>query len=184
MFERFTAKARDVVIRAQADDVARGSDTIRSEHLLAALVQVPDTLALMVLTGFSVTPADVLADIEALGSTPSDSEALASIGIDLDEVRRQVEEAFGPGALDRTMAARGGRRRGHILFDRSAKKVLELALREAIALHHNYIGTEHVLLGMLHTETGAAQRILAARGVQQHVARVMVEELVRGKRAG
>jgi ATP-dependent Clp protease ATP-binding subunit ClpA len=185
MFERFTAKARDVVVRAQAEDVARGADTIRSEHLLAALVQVPDTLALMVLTGFSVTPADVLADIDALGATPSDSEALASIGIDLDEVRRQVEEAFGPGALDRTMAGRDGRRkRGHIPFDRSTKKVLELALREAIALHHNYIGTEHILLGMLHSETGAAQRILAARNVQQHVARVMVEELVRGKRAG
>ncbi len=184
MFERFTAKARDVVVRAQAEDVARGADTIRSEHLLAALVQVPDTLALMVLTGFSVTPADVLADLDALGATPSDSEALASIGIDLDEVRRQVEEAFGPGALDRTMAARGGRKRGHVPFDRSAKKVLELALREAIALHHNYIGTEHILLGMLHSETGAAQRILAARNVQQHVARVMVEELVRGKRAG
>src|SRR3954462_9940002 len=104
MFERFTAKARDVVIRAQAEDVARGADTIRSEHLLAALVQVPDTLALMVLTGFSVAPADLLADVDALGATPSDSEALASIGIDLEEVRRQVEEAFGPGALDRTMA--------------------------------------------------------------------------------
>lgn len=184
MFERFTAKAREVVVGAQGDARSRGSDAIRSEHLLGALVQVPDTLALMVLTGFSVTPADVLADIDGLGTTPSDSEALASIGIDLDEVRRQVEEAFGPGALDRTMAARGGRRRGHIPFDRSAKKVLELALREAIALHHNYIGTEHVLLGMLHTETGAAQRILDTRGVQQHVARVMVEELVRGKRAG
>jgi ATP-dependent Clp protease ATP-binding subunit ClpA len=126
----------------------------------------------------------VLGDIDALGTTPSDGAALASIGIDLDEVRRQVEEAFGPGALDRTMAARGGRRRGHTPFDRSAKKVLELALREAIALHHNYIGTEHLLLGMLHTETGAAQRILAARGVRQHVARVMVEELVRGRQAG
>ncbi|MGI5128984.1 Clp protease N-terminal domain-containing protein [Pseudonocardia sp. CA-107938] len=184
MFERFTAKARDVVIRAQAEDIARGADAIRSEHLLAALVQVPDTIALMVLTGFSVTPADVLADVDALGTTPSDSEALASIGIDLDEVRRQVEEAFGPGALDRTMAARGGRKNGRTPFDRTAKKVMELALREAIALKHNYIGTEHILLGMLHSETGAAQRILAARNVQQHVARVMVEELVRGKRAG
>ncbi len=184
MFERFTAKAREVVVGAQADAKARGADSIRSEHLLGALVQVPDTLALMVLTGFSVSPADVLADIDALGNVPSDSDALASIGIDLDEVRRQVEEAFGPGALDRTMAARGGRKRGHVPFDRSAKKVLELALREAIALKHNYIGTEHVLLGMLHGEPGAAARILGARGVQQHVARVMVEELVRGKRAG
>lgn len=185
MFERFTARAREVVVGAQADATARDADAVRSEHLLASLVRVPDTLALVVLTGFSVTPADLLADIDALGTTPSDGEALASIGIDLDEVRRQVEEAFGPGALDRAMAGRGGgRRRGRTAFDRSAKKVLELALREAVRMKHNYIGTEHVLLGMLHTETGAAQRILDARGVRQHAARVMVEELVRGKRAG
>lgn len=184
MFERFTAKARDLVTGAQADARARGADTVRSEHLLAALVAVPDTIALMVLTAFSVTPDDVLADVDELGTLPSDSDALASIGIDLDEVRRQVEEAFGPGALDRTMAAHGGRRRGHVPFDRTAKKVLELALREAIALKHNYIGTEHILLGMLHADTGAAQTVLDARGVRQHAARVIVEELVRGRRAG
>lgn len=189
MFERFTDKARRVVVLAQ--DAARGrqAGTIRTEHLLAALFEVPDNLALAVLDGFGVTKADVLADIDRLpgaGPAPSDADALAALGIDLDEVRRQVEDAFGAGALDRTRAAAGRawRRGGHIPFEREAKKVLELALREAVRMTHNYIGAEHILLGMLHSETGAGQRILLARGVRQDAARVVVEELVRTRRAG
>ncbi len=106
--------------------------------------------------------------------------------VDLDEVRRQVEDAFGPGALDRTRAAGGRAKRwfaGHIPFDRSAKKVMELGLREA-RLEHGYIGCEHILLGMLHSETGAAHRVLVGRGVSQDASRVIVEELVRARRAG
>ena len=184
MFERFTGKAREVVVAARADAVARGADAISSEHLLAAIARTPDTIARMVLTGFSVAPDDLLADIDALKTRLSDDEALAGIGIDLGAVRRQVEQAFGPGALDRTMAARRKSKRWPLPFDRSAKKALELALREAIALKHNYVGIEHILLGMLHAETGAAQQILAARGVMQRPARIMVEELVRGQQAG
>ena len=90
----------------------------------------------------------------------------------------------GPGALDRTRAGRKGRWfAGHIPFDRSAKKVLELALREAIRMGHGHIGCEHVLLGLLHAE-GSARTILLARGARLDTARVMVEELVRGRRAG
>ena len=191
MFERFTAKARQVVTGAQAVAVGDGEDTIRSEHLLTALYQVPDNLALMVLQGFSVRREDVAEDLERARTqgrmTPSDAEALASIGIDLDEVRRQIEEAFGPGALDRTRAAgsRGVRwPGGHIPFGKEAKKVLELALREALALGHNYIGCEHILLGMLHPETGTAGQVLRSRGLRQDAARIIVEELVRGRRAG
>jgi hypothetical protein len=119
--------------------------------------------------------------------TPSDAEALASIGIDLDQVRRQIEEAFGPGALDRTRPPAGRRGRwssGHLPFEKETKKVLELSLREALALGHNYIGCEHILLAMLHAETGTAGQILRARGVRQDAARIIVEELVRGRRAG
>jgi len=189
MFERFTDKARRVVVGAQAEARERSADSIRTEHLLAALFTVPDNLAVTVLTAHGVTRADILADIDRLrgaGPAPSDAEALATLGIDLDEVRRQVEEAFGPGALDRTRAAigRDGKAGGHIRFDRSAKKVLQLALREAILLGHNYIGTEHILLGMLHTEVGAAHHILAGRGVHQGPVRVMVEELVNRRKAG
>jgi len=189
MFERFTDRARTTVVLAQQVARERKADAIRSEHLLLALYRVPDNLALTVLAAHDVRQADVEADVERLegGNAASDADALATLGIDLDEVRRQVEEAFGPGALDRTRAAGGRVRRwfaGHIPFDRTAKKVMELALREALRLEHDYIGCEHILLGMLHSGTGAAQRILAARGVSQDVSRVIVEQLVRARRAG
>jgi ATP-dependent Clp protease ATP-binding subunit ClpA len=187
MFERFTEKARLVVVGAQEQARERGADAIRSEHLLAALFAVPDNLAVTVLGALGVDRDVVEAEVGKLrpdGTPIPDAEALATLGIDLDEVRRQVEEAFGPGALDRTRAAAGRRPRGHIPFDRTAKKVMQLALREALRLKHNYIGTEHILLGMLHPVTGAAHDILVARGVRQDAARIIVEELLRGRRAG
>ncbi len=187
MFERFTDKARRVVVVAQEVARERGAQQIRTEHLLLALNRVPDNLALTVLAAHSVSWADVEADLDVLrASGPSDAEALASLGIDLDEVRRQVEDAFGPGALDRTRAAQGRERwwSGHLPFDRSSKKALELALREAIRLGHGYIGCEHILLGLLHTETGAAHHVLDGRGVRMESARVIVEELVRRRQAG
>jgi ATP-dependent Clp protease ATP-binding subunit ClpA len=195
MFERFTGEARQVVVEAQEEARTRNSDEIRTEHMLAALYSVPDTaapdnLALTVLERFGVEKADVLREIDRLhaGAQPAlDAEALSTIGINLDEVRRQVEEAFGPGALDRTRAALGGkagRLFGHIPFEGPAKKALELSLREAIHLGHDHIGTEHVLLGLIHTEGGAAHHVLAARGVRLEPARVVVEELVRGRKAG
>jgi ATP-dependent Clp protease ATP-binding subunit ClpA len=194
-FERFTEKARTVVVLAQQQARERGDDTIDTEHLLRALFAVPDNLAVMVLEGFSVRRSDVEADLDrerpaaasGASDTPSDalsdSEALAALGIDLDEVRRRVEEAFGPGALDRVRRPRGRRWGGHTPFAKATKKALELALREAIALRHNYIGTEHLLLGMLRAE-GVAREVLTARGVRLDAARVIVEELVRGRRAG
>ena len=190
MFERFTGKARQAVVAAQEEARTRGADEIRTEHLLAALYSVPDNLALTVLEAFSVDKEAVLREVDRLGPggrPPIDAEALSTLGIDLDEVRRQVEEAFGPGALDRTRAAlggKGGRLFGHIPVQRATKKALELALREALALKHNYIGTEHLLLGLIHTEDGAAHHILAAQGVRLAPARVIVEELVRSRRAG
>ena len=179
MFERFTGKARTVVTLAQEVARDRGAQHIRTEHLLLALYRVPDNLALTVLAAHSVSRADVEADLAG----PSDAEALATLGIDLDEVRRHVEDAFGLGALDRTRAARG-RWGGHIPFEPASKKVLELSLREAIRLGHDYIGCEHILLGLLHTETGAAHQVLVGRGVRLDSARVIVEELVRRKQAG
>jgi ATP-dependent Clp protease ATP-binding subunit ClpA len=189
MFERFTGRARQVVVGAQEEARTRKADEIRTEHLLAALYTVPGNLALTVLDAFSVEKDVVLREIDQLrtgGRPPIDAEALATLGIDLDEVRRQVEEAFGPGALDRTRAAlggKGGRLFGHIPFERAAKKALELSLREALRLKHNYIGTEHILLGLIHAE-GSAHDILAAHGVRLDAARIIVEELVRDRRAG
>jgi ATP-dependent Clp protease ATP-binding subunit ClpA len=189
MFERFTEKARTVVVLAQQDARERGDSAVDTGHVLRALFAVPDNLAIMVLAGFSVRRADVEAGLAArraappVGEAAADAEALAALGIDLDEVRRRVEEAFGPGALDRARAPKRRFLGGHIPFAKEAKKALELALREALALKHNYIGTEHILLGMLHGE-GVAHDVLVERGVLLDVARVIVDELVRGRRAG
>ncbi|GAA5137162.1 Clp protease N-terminal domain-containing protein [Pseudonocardia adelaidensis] len=189
MFERFTGEARQVVVEAQEEARTRAADEIRTEHLLAAIYIVRDNLALAVLDELGVEEADVLRDIDRLhaGSPRAlDAEALSSIGIDLDEVRRQVEEAFGPGALDRTRAALGGRSGGlfgHIPFEGPSKKALELSLREALHLGHDHIGAEHILLGLVHTEGGAAHHVLAARGVRLEPARAVVEKLVRQRKA-
>jgi len=93
-----------------------------------------------------------------------------------------TEETFGPGALDRTRAARGRWHGGHIPFERDAKKALELALREAVRLGHGFIGTEHLLLGLLHE--GRVRDVLVARGVGLDGTRALVEELVRKRQAG
>jgi len=165
VFERFTEPARRVVVLAQEEARARGDDRIGSEHLLLGVCRATDTHGAALLAAHGVTLREVEDDLRTSGV--SDRDALASVGIDLDEVRDRVEEAFGPGALESTRAAGRGRRRlwGHIPFDRGAKKVLELALREAIRRGDRTIGTEHVLLGMLHRDTGRAATVLHARGV-------------------
>jgi ATP-dependent Clp protease ATP-binding subunit ClpA len=90
-----------------------------------------------------------------------DAQALSAIGIDLDAVREAVEATFGPGALD-PEPPKGCAR---IPFTPRAKKVLELSLREALRLQHNYIGTEHILLGLIREGDGIAARILAESNV-------------------
>jgi len=180
MFERFTKPARAVVVHAQEIARERHSSTIGSEHLLLGLFAVPDGLAGTILARLQVERADVEADLVRGG--PFDAAGLATLGIDLEEVRRQAEETFGPGALDRTRAARGRRRGGHLPFAHDTKKALELALREAVHLGHGFIGTEHLLLGLLHD--GRARDVLVARGVGLDGTRALVEELVRKRQAG
>ena len=174
-------------IGAQEQACRRGDDRIRTEHLLLALYDVPDHLAGTVLDVLGADRAAVerAVDERRAGGRVSDAAALATLGIDLDEVRRQVEEAFGPGALERTRAAGAGRRRlgGHIPFDRATKKALELALREAVRLEHRHLGTEHLLLGLLQVE-GAAGEILAERGIRLDATRTAVQEMGRHRRAG
>lgn len=185
MFERFTETARRVVILAQEDARERADDRIASEHLLLALCRVPDALGAALLRERGVDAAGVerdLGTVRAASELP-DRDALADLGIDLDEVRARVEGAFGPGALEGTRAA-GGARRGRtwarIPFDRQAKKVLELTLREAVLGGGRHLGTEHVLLGLLHPGTGTAQRLLAARGVTLAEVRAAVAALTDG----
>jgi ATP-dependent Clp protease ATP-binding subunit ClpA len=189
VFERFTGGARRAVVVAQEEARERRASSIRTEHLLLGLYSVPDSIALRLLAERGVDRAEVVADVSALrpdAGAVVDADALATLGIDLDEVRRQAEEAFGPGALERTRAGRRerGRRTGHIPFHATAKKVMELSLREALRLKHGHIGTEHLLLALLHSGTGAAHDILVHRGITLDDMRVAVADAGTGEASG
>jgi ATP-dependent Clp protease ATP-binding subunit ClpA len=159
MFERFTESAREVVVRAQEESRALGHNHIGTEHLLLGAAAAPGDAA-RVLADNGATADALRATVRTeLGST-IDGEALAAIGIDLDEIRRRVEAAFGPGALERRRPAR----EGHIPFTPRAKKSLELALREAIAHGDKHIGTEHILLGVLRDDKALATCVLRQVG--------------------
>jgi ATP-dependent Clp protease ATP-binding subunit ClpA len=128
MFERFTDRARRVVVLAQEESRRLQHDYIGTEHLLLGLL--------------------------AVASGPG-YEALTAEGIQLEPARAKVEELVGKG--DSTP-------KGHIPFTPRAKKVLELSLREALGFGHNYIGTEHVLLGLIREGEGLACQVIVALG--------------------
>jgi ATP-dependent Clp protease ATP-binding subunit ClpA len=175
VFERFTAEARSVVVRAQEDARELGQPSIGTPTILLGVAEARGTAGGRALNALGIGQDDIRDDIRrgAVRRDPAfsdgDQDALRSVGIDLDEVRRSVEETFGPGALDR---GRGSR--GHIPFTRGAKKALELSLREAIALGHKQIGTEHLLLGLVRDEYSSAASILKARGVERGRVRAQV----------
>jgi ATP-dependent Clp protease ATP-binding subunit ClpA len=161
MFERFTDAARQSVAGAQEEARGLDSDHIGTEHLLIALAAEPQGLGGRVLRQLGVTPAELRSDARRLGAPGAiDRDALATLGIDLDEVRRRVEQTFGPGALN-TPACGGSS--GAMPFSPRAKKSLELSLRSSVALQDNFIGSEHILLGLARTTDGTAARILAER---------------------
>ena len=161
MFERLTDRARAAVIRARATAAERG-DQIRPVYLLHA-VALGEGAAARALAGMGIDASAIERQIDRAaprgwpleGDTYSaDAEALASIGIDLDEIKRRVEESFGPGALGRGPAVPGpASRTGRMTMTGEAKQSLTLALKEARALRHTYLGDEHLLLGLL----GAAE---------------------------
>ncbi len=124
MFERFTERARQVVVLAQDEARALKHNYIGTEHILLGLLREEEGLAARVLDGLDIT---------------------------VEEVRAQVARIVGQGDEVTT---------GQIPFTPRAKKVLELALREALSLGHNYIGTEHILLGLVRENEGVAARIL------------------------
>ncbi|MFC6081342.1 Clp protease N-terminal domain-containing protein [Sphaerisporangium aureirubrum] len=165
MFERFREDARHTVKLAQEETKPFGHDYVGTEHLLLALLRQPDSVATRVLARHGLDHDNVGDAVARLLVTPDDldAEALGSIGIDLDAIREKVEAAFGPGALDRKPGSprRPWRPGGHIPFTGRAKKVLELSLREAIALKHNYICNGHILLGILREGEGLAAKVLS-----------------------
>jgi Clp amino terminal domain, pathogenicity island component len=155
MLERFHTDARRVVVLAREKATERGEDRIRPAHLLYGLVTY-DGVASRMLAGLGVTAAAVEREMGAARTPvrPDDGEALKAIGIDLDEIRRKVEEGFGEGALDRVPLTRSGPfgwSGPRISLTGESKLTFEFAVREARALHHDYLGTEHLLLGLLRT---------------------------------
>jgi ATP-dependent Clp protease ATP-binding subunit ClpA len=177
MFERFTTAARGAVVSAQGYAREFRHPEIGAEHVLLGVLADEQGVAARVLRGLGVDPAAVRSEVQtrvmAFGSP--DVEALRAIGIDLEAVRRQAEETFGAGALDRPRRQRTGLFRhrssdkGHIPFTTEAKSALEQSLRAALALGHNYIGTEHILLGLLATKRGTALDVLRRVGLEAEV---------------
>lgn len=182
MFERFTQDSRAIVVGAQEHARRLHHGYIGCEHLLLALANTASpTSALFADAG--ATPARIEAALSGLlgpASRSDDKSALAALGIDLDEVRKAIEANFGPGALDSARSSRrrrlgGGRWRrrrgcipvfGHLPFTPRAKRCLELSLREALRLKHNYIGVEHIALGLLRCDDTMAWRVLRHLGVE------------------
>lgn len=177
MFERFTVQARAAVVRAQLEAKQLHHPHIGTEHLLLALLATESGIPYAVLSDAGVEAAEVREDIERLVGSPTkilsdgDAAALRQIGIDLDTVLARIGDSVGLAALlpAASMPRRGllrRRRAARVGFTPRAKKVLELALREALRLRHNYIGAEHLLLGLLREGDGLAAQILDHRGVR------------------
>ena len=144
MFERFTDRARRVVVLAQEEARMLNHNYIGTEHILLGLIHEGEGVA---------------------------AKGLESLGISLEGVRAQVEEIIGQGQQAPS---------GHIPFTPRAKKVLELSLREALQLGHNYIGTEHILLGLIREGEGVAAQVLVKLGADLNKVRQQVIQLLSG----
>ena len=144
MFERFTDRARRVVVLAQEEARMLSHNYIGTEHILLGLIHEGEGVA---------------------------AKALESLGISLEAVRAQVEDIIGQGQQAPS---------GHIPFTPRAKKVLELSLREALQLGHNYIGTEHILLGLIREGEGVAAQVLVKLGADLNRVRQQVIQLLSG----
>jgi ATP-dependent Clp protease ATP-binding subunit ClpC len=148
MFERFTDRARRVVVLAQDEARNLGHNYIGTEHILLAL----------------------LAEGQGVGA-----KALEAQDISLDAARQQVEEIIGRGQ---------GASQGHIPFTPRSKKVLELSLREALQLGHHYIGTEHILLGLIREGDGVGAQVLVGFGTDLNRTRQQVVQILSGRVSG
>ena len=144
MFQRFTDRARRVVVLAQEEASGLDHNYIGTEHILLGLIREGEGVA---------------------------ANALKSLGISLDPVRQQVEEIIGRGQEAP---------QGHVPFTPRAKKVLELSLRESKHLGHDYIGTEHILLGLIREGDGVAAQVLVRLGADLNRVRQQVIQLLHG----
>jgi ATP-dependent Clp protease ATP-binding subunit ClpA len=177
MFERFTKDARRVVTDSITVATGAGADKVAPEHLLLAVAADADGDGARLLAGYGVTEAALAAALTPAtgraGLTEDEITALRAVGIDADEVFRRIEEAFGTDALHEPSPVRP-RRRGRLgsPFSPPAKKVLELSLREAIAMRHRAIGSGHILLALLRQGlSGPVAEVLTRHGVDHDSAR-------------
>jgi ATP-dependent Clp protease ATP-binding subunit ClpA len=185
MFERFTTEARAAVSGAQDEARRMRHPFIGPEHLLIALAAGAGSGA-EVLSAHGVTPALLRTRLHVLTGDDLDAEALAALGIDLEQVRLATEANLGPGAL---APKRGRMPSGHLSFSRPGKKVLEYSLREAVRLESREIRSGHVLLGLLNeAQAGAPGAPIAGLlpgGVDLDLAtlRVETEQLIQKRAA-
>ncbi|MEV0532160.1 Clp protease N-terminal domain-containing protein [Kitasatospora sp. NPDC050463] len=173
MFERFTDDARRVVGQAGQEAAQLRHGQIGTEHLLLAVVAMPQDPAAAVLVKAGLDHSTVQRAVRRLLGGADDAEALAAIGVDLDAVREAVESAFGEGALDAPAEGAEPRRRGwfrdskggRVPFTPRAKKVLELSLRESLRLKSGHIAVGHLLLGVIREGDGLGARVIADHGL-------------------
>lgn len=203
MFEKFTRQARQLVVGAQEEARELGHGWIGTEHLLLAALRQPGDPGTATLVRLGVTFKGCRSAVTGVVGQESgalgeqDAEALKALGIDLDEIRRRAEGAFGSGALDvpaedpaekRRRPFPLGRRRDrdddapsrHIPFTARAKKALELALREAVARKDRHIGVEHVVLALLRSDDNITTALFAELDLVPREAREHVLSDLRG----
>lgn len=186
MFERFTNQARRVLVLAQGAAVELRSP-ITPGHMLLGCWQAEPGPAATTLRNCGVAAGPILAALphgEGSGPPAIDPDALRTIGIDYQAIRAAVEENFGAFALDVAPDRTAGPRGGRPPFTPDAKRCLEYALREALQLHHRHIGTEHVLLGLLHDPSGQVADLLSRSGTSPDAVRAEVLRLVGSAQEG
>jgi ATP-dependent Clp protease ATP-binding subunit ClpA len=164
MFERFTAQARQAVHLALSEAKGLGADRIGTEHLLLGLAHARSGPAADALRAAGLDAAKLRPLTAARPEgTPLDADALAVLGIDLDQVRRAAEAAFGPGALDRPARPAGSRTRFRMTQD--AKDAMAAGLRVAQGRHDREFTSGHLLAGLIDQGDNEALRLLAAADV-------------------
>ena len=170
MFERFTQQAREAVSTALSESRNLGADRLGCEHLLIALASGPEGAAAAALNAAGLGDDTLRAMVRQQTTRPLDADSLAVVGIDLDEVRRAAEAAFGPGALDRRTGTAGKDRR-RTRMTTECVRVIHLAVRQAQRAQDRAISSGHLLIGLIDQGENTALLLVAKAGVDRHALR-------------
>jgi ATP-dependent Clp protease ATP-binding subunit ClpA len=175
VFEIFTGRARQAIMLAQDEAIGLGDDFVGTEHLLMGLAGVPQGVAGELLAEHGLSASAARAEVARLRASeigpagPSEPDiapvdVLAAIGIDVAAIRERADQAFGPGEFVYPRPA----------YDEAAKAAIEQSVAQAETLGHDYVGTGHMLLGMLASGDNAAARILGSTGLGEPTGRTLV----------